>query len=64
MIGGLNVLKFDGVFYLFIYIGSFCGGDLMWFCYELLEKEGVVLVFGKVFGLEGYVCLFFVCLEE
>lgn len=29
----------------------------MRFCHELLEKEGVALVPGKAFGLEGYVRL-------
>lgn len=36
----------------------------MRFCHELLEKEGVALVPGKAFGLEGYVRLSFACSEE
>ncbi|MGL2390709.1 aminotransferase class I/II-fold pyridoxal phosphate-dependent enzyme, partial [Helicobacter pylori] len=50
--------------YLFIHIGSLCGGDSMRFCHELLEKEGVALVPGKAFGLEGYIRLSFACSEE
>ncbi|QQX46639.1 pyridoxal phosphate-dependent aminotransferase [Helicobacter pylori] len=63
-IEGLSALKPDGAFYLFINIGSLCGGDSMRFCHELLEKEGVALVPGKAFGLEGYVRLSFACSEE
>ncbi len=63
-IEGLQVLKPDGAFYLFINIGNLCKGDSMRFCHELLEKEGVALVPGKAFGLEGYVRLSFACSEE
>ncbi len=63
-IEGLQVLKPDGAFYLFINIGNLCNGDSMRFCHELLEKESVALVPGKAFGLEGYVRLSFACSEE
>ncbi|PAF52636.1 pyridoxal phosphate-dependent aminotransferase [Helicobacter sp. 13S00477-4] len=63
---GLNVLKPQGAFYLFINIKGLdrFKGDSMMFCQELLEKEGVALVPGKAFGQDGYVRLSFACSEE
>ena len=43
-IQGLHTLSPQGAFYLFISIGSACGGDSMAFCKQLLEQEGIALV--------------------
>lgn len=58
-INGLSVLAPQGAFYLFIRIGD--GLDSMEFCKQLLEKEGVALVPGSAFGMEGYVRFSFAC---
>lgn len=65
-IGGLNVQKPQGAFYLFINIKGVAkfGGDSMKFCSELLSKEGVALVPGSAFGMDGYVRLSFACSTE
>jgi len=52
-IDGLSVLKPDGAFYLFVNISKI-EKDSMKFCKELLEKEGVAVVPGVGFGVEGY----------
>lgn len=65
-IGGLSVQKPQGAFYLFINIKGVAkfGGDSMKFCSELLSKEGVALVPGSAFGMDGYVRLSFACSTE
>ncbi len=52
-IDGLSVLSPDGAFYLFVNISK-VEKDSMKFCQELLEKEGVAVVPGIGFGVEGY----------
>ncbi len=52
-IDGLSVLKPDGAFYLFVNISKI-EKDSMKFCKELLEKEGVAVVPGVGFGVDGY----------
>lgn len=65
-IGGLSVQKPQGAFYLFINIKGVAkfGGDSMKFCSELLSREGVALVPGSAFGMDGYVRLSFACSTE
>lgn len=65
-IGGLSVQKPQGAFYLFINIKGIAkfAGDSMKFCSELLSKEGVALVPGSAFGMDGYVRLSFACSTE
>lgn len=65
-IGGLNVQKPQGAFYLFINIKGVAkfGGDSMKFCSELLSEQGVALVPGSAFGMDGYVRLSFACSTE
>ncbi|CAM2816513.1 pyridoxal phosphate-dependent aminotransferase [Helicobacter burdigaliensis] len=52
-ISGLNVIVPDGAFYLFVNCSKI-EQDSMKFCKELLEKEGVAVVPGIGFGMEGY----------
>ncbi|WP_281951031.1 pyridoxal phosphate-dependent aminotransferase [Nitrosophilus kaiyonis] len=52
-IDGLNVIKPDGAFYLFVN-HSKIEKDSMKFAKELLEKAGVAIVPGIGFGKEGY----------
>lgn len=52
-IDGLSVLKPDGAFYLFVNCSK-VDNDSMKFCRELLEAEGVAVVPGSGFGVEGY----------
>ena len=52
-IESLSVLAPDGAFYLFVNISKI-EKDSMKFCKELLEKEGVAVVPGVGFGVEGY----------
>lgn len=52
-IEGLNVLKPDGAFYLFVNHQKI-EKDSLKFAKELLEKEGVAVVPGIGFGKEGY----------
>lgn len=52
-IDGISVLKPDGAFYLFVNIKE-VSGDSMEFSKGLLESEGVAVVPGVGFGLEGY----------
>lgn len=65
-IGGLSVQKPQGAFYLFINIKGVAkfGGDSMKFCSELLSEQGVALVPGSAFGMDGYVRLSFACSTE
>lgn len=65
-IGGLSVQKPQGAFYLFINIKGIAkfGGDSMKFCSELLSEQGVALVPGSAFGMDGYVRLSFACSTE
>ena len=53
----------QGAFYLFINIKA-VNGDSMAFCKDLLEKQGVALVPGVAFGMEGYARFSFACGEE
>ncbi|RAX51385.1 aspartate aminotransferase [Helicobacter sp. 16-1353] len=53
----------QGAFYLFINIKE-VNPDSMAFCKDLLEKEGVALVPGIAFGMDGYVRFSFACGEE
>lgn len=50
---GLSVLKPDGAFYLFVNCSKI-ESDSMKFCKKLLEDEGVAVVPGVGFGVEGY----------
>lgn len=59
----LNVRLPQGAFYLFINIKKI-NPDSMAFCKDLLEKEGVALVPGVAFGMDGYVRFSFACSEE
>ena len=63
-IQGLHTLSPQGAFYLFISIGSACGGDSMAFCKQLLEQEGIALVPGSAFGADSFVRLSFACSTE
>lgn len=64
-INGLSVVEPDGAFYFFINIQkSRYGADSMRFCKEILEQEGVALVPGIAFGMEGYVRFSFACSLE
>ncbi len=62
-IPGINVVKPDGAFYLFINIQNVKGynGDSMQFCKALLEQVGVALVPGSAFGMDGFVRMSFAC---
>lgn len=59
----LEALLPQGAFYLFINIKR-VNGDSMAFCKDLLEKEGVALVPGIAFGMDGYARFSFACGEE
>lgn len=64
-IDGISVREPDGAFYFFINIkDSAYGRDSMRFAKELLEREGVALVPGIAFGMEGYVRFSFACSLE
>lgn len=60
-IQGLSLNLPDGAFYLFINIkeAKRFGGDSMSFCKALLEEQGVALVPGVAFGIDGYVRMSF-----
>lgn len=62
-IPGINVVKPQGAFYLFINIQNIrrYNGDSMQFCKDLLEKAGVALVPGSAFGMDGFVRMSFAC---
>ncbi|RAZ56481.1 pyridoxal phosphate-dependent aminotransferase [Campylobacter hyointestinalis] len=59
-IKGLNVVKPDGAFYLFVNCKE-VEPDSMKFCQELLEKALVATVPGIGFGMDGYFRLSFAC---
>lgn len=66
LINGIKSLEVrlpQGAFYLFINIKA-VNGDSMAFCKDLLEKQGVALVPGIAFGMEGYARFSFACGEE
>ena len=64
-IDGISVREPEGAFYFFINIKeSAYGRDSMRFAKELLEREGVALVPGVAFGMEGYVRFSFACSLE
>ena len=62
-IKSLEVRLPQGAFYLFINIKA-VNGNSMKFCKDLLEKQGVALVPGVAFGMEGYARFSFACGEE
>lgn len=57
-IKGLSVIKPEGAFYLFVNTKAL-ELDSMQFCKDLLEEEGVAVVPGIGFGMEGYFRLSF-----
>lgn len=65
-IQNLSALKPQGAFYLFINISTLprYGTDSMGFCQALLKEQGVALVPGVAFGMEGFVRLSFACSLE
>jgi aspartate aminotransferase len=59
---GIEPLPPDGAFYLWIDAREWCdalGGDSTALCFDLLEQEGVALVPGAAFGVEGHLRLSF-----
>lgn len=60
-ISSLSLNLPDGAFYLFINIANVkrFGGDSMKFCQALLEEQGVALVPGTAFGVDGFVRMSF-----
>ena len=63
---GLDPLAPDGAFYLWIDTRAWCdalGGDSTELCHDLLENEGLALVPGAAFGVEGHVRLSFAAAE-
>jgi aspartate aminotransferase len=59
---GIEPLPPDGAFYLWIDAREWCdalGGDSTALCFDLLEQEGVALVPGAAFGVEGHFRLSF-----
>lgn len=52
-IDGISVLSPNGAFYLFVNIKKI-SNDSMQFCKKLLEEQGVAVVPGVGFGMEGY----------
>ncbi|WP_221272449.1 pyridoxal phosphate-dependent aminotransferase [Helicobacter gastrofelis] len=60
-IKGLSALKPQGAFYLWIQIP---GQNSMEFCQKLLEEQGVALVPGIAFGVEGFVRMSYACSLE
>lgn len=65
-IQNLSVNKPQGAFYLFVNISALpqYGADSMAFCQALLKEQGVALVPGIAFGMEGFVRLSFACSLE
>ena len=64
---GIHPLPPDGAFYLWIDAREWCaalGGDSEALCYDLLENEGLALVPGSAFGVEGYVRLSFAAADS
>ncbi|HJR53488.1 MAG TPA: pyridoxal phosphate-dependent aminotransferase [Gemmatimonadota bacterium] len=63
---GIHPLPPDGAFYLWVDARQWCaalGGDSEALCYDLLDHEGLALVPGSAFGVEGYVRLSFAAAE-
>ncbi len=61
-IPGIEPLPPEGAFYLWIDAHEWCealGGDSTALCFDLLEQEGVALVPGAAFGVEGHLRLSF-----
>jgi aspartate aminotransferase len=61
-IRGIEPLPPDGAFYLWIDAREWCdalGGDSAELCFDLLDHEGLALVPGSAFGVEGHVRLSF-----
>ncbi|BDQ28348.1 hypothetical protein ASB7_01850 [Helicobacter ailurogastricus] len=58
---GLSALKPQGAFYLWIQIPE---QNSMQFCQKLLEEQGVALVPGVAFGVEGFVRMSYACSLE
>lgn len=65
-IRGLSVCVPQGAFYLFINLTELpqYGQDSMKFVQDLLQSEGVALVPGSAFGMEGFARLSFACSLE
>ena len=65
-IQNLSVIAPQGAFYLFVNISALpqYGTDSMGFCQALLKEQGVALVPGCAFGMEGFVRLSFACSLE
>ncbi|MCE3038093.1 pyridoxal phosphate-dependent aminotransferase [Helicobacter anatolicus] len=65
-IPSLSVMKPQGAFYLFINLKSLeiYRNNSMAFAKDLLEDQGVAIVPGVAFGMEGYVRLSFACSVE
>ena len=63
---GIEPLPPDGAFYLWIDAREWCaalGGDSTALCLDLLEREGLALVPGAAFGVEGHLRLSFAAAE-
>ncbi|CAN5880066.1 pyridoxal phosphate-dependent aminotransferase [soil metagenome] len=63
---GIEPLPPDGAFYLWIDARAWCealGGDSAELCLDLLEHEGLALVPGSAFGVEGHLRLSFAAAE-
>ena len=64
---GIHPLPPDGAFYLWIDAREWCAalsGDSEALCYDLLDNEGLALVPGSAFGVEGYVRLSFAAADS
>ncbi|WP_104697640.1 MULTISPECIES: pyridoxal phosphate-dependent aminotransferase [unclassified Helicobacter] len=62
-ISKLNVIKPQGAFYLFINIEE-TKMDSLSFSKQLLEQQGIAVVPGVAFGMDGYIRLSFACSME
>lgn len=65
-IPGIEPFPPDGAFYLWIDARAWCevvGGDSEALCFDLLEHEGLALVPGSAFGVEGHLRLSFAAAE-
>ncbi|CAN5175952.1 pyridoxal phosphate-dependent aminotransferase [soil metagenome] len=63
---GLDLFAPDGAFYLWIGAHDWCravGGGSDGLCLDLLEHEGLALVPGSAFGVDGYIRLSFAAAE-
>jgi aspartate aminotransferase len=64
---GIVPLPPDGAFYLWLDAREWCdalGGDSEGLCFDLLENEGLALVPGSAFGVEGHVRLSFAAADS